>query len=283
MSKVKRQYLVSTDSIGFFGRPKQFINIWKDFFDNKTLDGVEVIAFKPLNQLDKLIATFKKNNIPVLSFHGRTGGENKLDFKSMVIMAFLNNFIEKAVNLFKYFPEVEYLSHTPYFENKTVFEMLIKNRPNKIWIENHSQGKEGIEEAIKQINIFRKNNINTCGMLDIYHYVAHSEKTLPENWSNTVEELKSYFLLKDNQGKPFFCGIHFPIGTRLADSLPIDDMTDEMLKLFAEKIVPHVGRVVFENQQKNLGLFFSTNKMMEEQKNRNKKIFKRLKKTGIIC
>lgn len=283
MSKVKRQYLVSTDSIGFFGKPKQFISIWKEFFDNKTLDGVEVIALKPLNQLNKLIANFRKNNIPVLSFHGRTGGENKLDFKSMVIMTFLNNFIEEAVNLFKRFPKVEYLSHTPYFENKTVYEAVMKNKSKKIWIENHLQGSGGIEDAIKQINIYRKKGINACGMLDIFHYVVHSEKILPENWSNTVEELRSYFLLKDRNGKQFFCGIHFPIGTRLADSLPIDDMTDEMLRLFAEKIIPYVERIVFENQQKNLGLFFSTDRMIEEQKARNKNVFKRLKKIGIIC
>jgi hypothetical protein len=49
------------------------------------------------------------------------------------------------------------------------------------------------------------------------------------------------------------------------------------------KIIPHVERVVFENQQKFLGLFFSTNKMLLEQKTRNKRIIDRLKKTGIIC
>lgn len=35
--------------------------------------------------------------------------------------------------------------------------------------------------------------------------------------------------------------------------------------------------------QKNLGLFFSTNKMLEEQQVRNKRIIERLKKTGIIA
>lgn len=277
------QYLVSTDSIGFLGRPEQFLFLWQEYFENKTLDGVEVIAFKPVSRLRKLINILKTNNIPVLSFHGKTGGEKVLDFKSRVIMTFLNNFIEKAVNLFKHFPEVEYLSHTPYFENKTVYQAVMKNQPKKIWIENHLQGSRGIEDTIKQINIYRKKGIDACGMLDIFHYVAHSEKILPENWSNTVKELKSFFLLKDRVGKPFFCGIHFPIGTRLADSLPLEDMTDEMLELFSEKIIPYVERVVFENQQKNIGLFFSTNKMIRSQKVRNRNVFKRLKKVGIIC
>lgn len=283
MSKVKPQYLVSTDSIGFFGKPEQFVELWKEFFDNKTLDGVEVVAFKPLSKINRLISIFKKNNIRVLSFHGRTGGENLLGFKLRVIMIFLNNFIEEAVNLFKYFPEVEYLSHTPYFENKAVYQAVMQNQPKKIWIENHLQGRLGVEDAIKQINIYRKKGINAYGMLDIFHYVVHSEKNFFKNWPNTVEELRSYFLLKDNQGKPLFSGIHFPIGTRINDSLPIDSMTDKMLKLFAQKTIPLVERVVFENQQKNLGLFFSTKKMMEEQKVRNKNVFERLKRTGIIC
>ena len=59
-------------------------------------------------------------------------------------------------------------------------------------------------------------------------------------------------------------------------------MTDQMLELFAQKIIPHIERVVFENQQKNLGLFFSTDKMLEKQKERNKRIIERLKKTGVI-
>ncbi len=277
------QYFVSTDSIGIFGRPEHFFYLWQEYFENKTLDGVEVIAFKPISKLIKLISIFNNNNISVLSFHGKTGGENKLDFKSRVIMTFLNNFIEGATSLLKYFPKVEFLSHTPYFEKKSVQTAIKKLRLKKIWVENQLPGKQGVEDTIKQINFYRRNGINTCGMLDVYHYVSHSKKTYPENWTNTVDELKSYFILKDDQKKPFFCGIHFPIGTRRDDSLPIDDMTDKMLEVFAKEIIPHVERVVFENQQKNLGLFFSTNKMLLKQKKRNMRLIERLKKTGIIC
>jgi hypothetical protein len=277
------QYFVSTDSIGFFGKPEHFFYLWQEYFENKTLYGVEVIAFKPINRLRRLISIFKNNNISVLSFHGKTGGESLLNFFGRIIMTAVNLFINDSGILLKYFPNIELLSHAPYFSKKNVLKMIIKNNPKKIWIENHLYGKQGVEDAIKQITIYRKNNINACGMLDIYHYIARSTTTLQKDWSNTVEELKSYFLLKDNQGNRIFCGIHFPIGTRLDDSLPIDDMTDGMLELFAQKIIPHVERVVFENQQKFLGLFFSTNKMLLEQKTRNKRIIDRLKKTGIIC
>ncbi len=283
MSKPKLQYLVSTDSIGFLGKPEQFVRLWKEYFDDKTLDGVEIIAFKSLSRLSQLVSTLGKNNIPVLSFHGKTGGESILDLFSRIIMTLVNFCIFNAEVLLKNFPGIEFLSHAPYFEKKLVEKIIIKNNPKRIWIENHLYGKRGVEDAIKQINIYRKNKINANGMLDIYHYIAHSVKTLQKNWTTLVEELRLYILLKDKNGKQFFQGIHFPIGSRLGDSLPIDSMSDQMLELFAQKIIPHVERIVFENQQKNLGLFFSTNKMLDEQKKRNKRIIERLKKTGIIC
>jgi hypothetical protein len=59
-------------------------------------------------------------------------------------------------------------------------------------------------------------------------------------------------------------------------------MTDQMLELFAQEIIPYSEIVVFENQQNFPGLLFSTNKMLEKQKIRNERIIDRFKKTGII-
>ncbi|VVA43801.1 conserved hypothetical protein [Candidatus Roizmanbacteria bacterium] len=282
MSKPKPQYLVSSDSIGFLGRPEQFVRLWKEYFDDKTLDGVEIIAFKPLSRLSQLVSTLEKNNILVLSFHGKTGGENLLNFSGRIIMTLVNFCIVNTKNILINFPGIEFLSHAPYFEKNPIKQIIFKYQPKKIWIENHLYGKKGVEEAIKQIIIYRESGINTCGMLDIFHYVAHSIETFKKDWPSIVEELKLYILLKDKQGKQLFTGIHFPIGSRLGDSLPIDSMTDEMLELFAKRVIPHIARVVFENQQTIPGLFFSTRKMIEKQKARNKRIIERLKKTGVI-
>lgn len=282
MPKSRPEYLVSTDCIGFLGRPDQFIRLWKKYFDKGIFDGVEIIAFKPIERLKRLVSILRENNIPVLSFHGKTGGENKLPFISRIIMTVVNFFIIDVDKLLKNFPKIEFLSHAPYLEKNSVKEIVLGNRPKKIWIENHLYGKKGVETAIRQIIFFRKNGINTFGMLDVFHYVARFDKDLKINWNNIVKKLKSYILLKDSLKKQIFTGIHFPIGSRLGDSLPIDSMSDEMLTLFAEKIIPNVERIVFENQQKNLGLLLSTGKMLKEQKTRNKRIIERLKKTGVI-
>lgn len=275
MSKQKPQYLVSTDSIGFLGNPEQFLFLWQDFFNDKTLDGVEVIAFKPLLRLEKLADIFKKNNIPILAFHGKTGGESQLDFFGKIIMTLVNLGIFNIETLLKNFPEIDFLSHSPYFENNLIKQIILQQKPGRIWVENHLPGIQGVNDAIKQINIYRENNINALGMFDVFHFISHMKlKEFFKNWGEIVGQIENY-----NQ---FFTGIHFPIGTRLDDSLPIDNMTDEMLQLFAEKIIPNVERVVFENQQNFPGLFFSTERMLLEQKFRNKRIIERLKKTGII-
>src|SRR3989339_889123 len=120
MSKHKPQYLVSTDSIGFLGRPEQFIELWSEYFSNETLFGVEAVAFKPISQLKILINTLKNNDIPVLSFHGKTGGENRLNLSGRIIMTVVNIFISDVEELLKYFPEIELLSHSPYFEKKSI-------------------------------------------------------------------------------------------------------------------------------------------------------------------
>lgn len=283
MSKQKRpEYLVSTDSIGFAGTPDQFLFLWQDYFDKKIIDGVEVIAFKSLFRLKKLVKTLIDHRIPVVSFHGKTGGEDWLEIIPRIIMTMVNFCIIDAETLIKNFPEIDFLSHGPHFEMETVKNIIINNHPKKIWIENHLYGKKGLDEAVLLINRYRANKINANGMIDIYHYIAHSVENLNYDWPRIVSELQSYFKLKDTANESLFKGIHFPIGSRLDDSLPIDNMTDEMLELFAEKIMPFVERVVFENQQELPGLFFSTNKMLILQKERNRRIIERLKKTGII-
>jgi hypothetical protein len=283
MSKSRPQYLVSNDSIGFFGKPAQFLELWQEYFNDKTLDGVEVIAFKPLNQLNKLISTLKKNKIPVLSFHGKTGGEYRLSFSLRIIMTLVNAFIIDLNKLLENFPQIEFLSHTLYFEKKIIKQLILKEKPKTIWIENHSKGEEGVEEAAKEISLYRKNGINTLGMFDVYHFVSQMNlNELLQNWGKVVDQINNYFKIEDKKGKQIFTGIHFPAGTRMDDSLPIDKMTNSMLRLFAKKIIPRVDRVVFENQQKFPYLIFSSEKRLAEQKERNKRIIERLKKTGII-
>jgi len=267
--------LISTDSVGWLGTPKQFIYLYKNYFEDGTFDGVEMIAFKPLSRLKNFIAVLKKNNIATLSFHGKTGGENRLPPKYGIIMTIVNSFIFSAEKLIKNFKDINFLSHTPYLENKSVKKFIINIKPKTLWIENHNYGEEGIEKAKIQIIDYRKKGVNVYGMLDLYHFLAKVPiSKMINDWPKILEKIKTY--------TEWFSGIHFPIGSRVGDSLPIEKMTDEMLALFGKKIVPYLKRLVIENQQADFGLFGSTKSMLKKQKQRNQVNFLRLKKAKIL-
>ncbi|GAB4219906.1 MAG: hypothetical protein Fur009_8130 [Candidatus Microgenomates bacterium] len=272
-----KQILISSDSIGFLGSSSQFLFLWKDLFEKKYFHGVELIAFKPIDKLQNFVLTLEKNNIKVLSFHGKTGGEDRLSLIGRLTMSFVNKFILGVDELANIFSNYEFLFHTPYLEDIKIKNYILKNK-NKIktlWIENHLDGIEGLKETIKIVDFYRQNGVNALGLIDLYHVVSKIKtKYLIENWENIIDEIAKY--------KKYFIGVHFPIGTRLDDSLPIDLLTDEQLIYLDKKILKFVNKIVFENQQKNLGLLYSNYLMLKKQKLRNERIFNRLKKLDII-
>ncbi|MCL4363835.1 hypothetical protein M1328_01195 [Patescibacteria group bacterium] len=267
--------LISTDSVGFLGSPEQFLYLYREYFQDATFDGVEMIAFKPLGRLKNFVAVLEKSGIATVSFHGKTAGENRLPAHYGVVMTIVNSLIFDAWKLAKSFPEVEFLSHTPYLEKNQIKNFLTKRPPKIFWVENHAYGKQGIDNAIKLIEWYWKRGLNAQGMLDVYHLLAKIPPgDLQKKWSTILDEISGYL--------KWFRGIHFPIGTRKNDSLDIENMSDEMLALFGKKIVSRLDRVVIENQQKNLGLFFSANSAINKIKRRNRINFTRLKKAGIL-
>lgn len=282
---MKKKYLklISTDSIGYFGNPMQFITLYKTYFDDHTFDGVEAIAVKNLSRLNNLIFKLDKNNIKVLSLHGRTGGENQLPFFYRLTMTVVNKMLLNSRQILSNFSRLGILFHTPNSQIKSVEEEILKFRPKNLFLENHRTGKQGIEETIKQVTYYRKKGINAYGLIDIYHY-AYNFKTdyLKKHWPRIIKELKNYFLIKDENNTKIFNSVHFPIGTRISDSLPIEEMTDKMLRLFAKEITPLIDRFIIENQVKNFGLVYSTKTRIEKIKKRNQINILRLKKTGLL-
>ncbi|MGB9883525.1 MAG: hypothetical protein ACPLRN_03375 [Microgenomates group bacterium] len=275
MSQIVR--LISSDGIGFLGNVNQFLYLYKDFFQAGFFDGVEMIAFAPLSRRQNFINTLEKHNIKVISFHGRTGGEKDLRLSGRLIMTIVNQLILSAEDLVKNFSDFEFLFHAPYLQDKKVFDFIVKNKNKikKIWVENHLDGIEGVKKMQEIVIQLQKNQVTASGLIDIYHVVSKlSTDEIVLSWEKIVNEIASNLSFVD--------GIHLPIGTRLDDSIPIDFLTDKQLNYFYQKIVLKVRRVVLENQQKNLGLLYSTAKMLEKQRERNEKVFLRLRKVGII-
>lgn len=275
MPKNKIHRSISTDSVGWLGNSEQFIFLYKEYFENNTFDGVEMIAFKPLHRLRRFIDHLKKHRIETTSFHSQTGDDKQFPLTGRIIMSIVNSLIFDIPNLQKYFKNIDPLAHAPYLKNKETKDKIKILKPNTLWIENHNYGELGVKRAIALIDDYRKYGINAKGMLDLYHYLAHlPTKTIIKDWKKIIKKIKLY--------SRWFSGIHLPIGSRRDDSLPIEDFTDEMLSHFAKEIIPQIEKLVIENQQQGIGLVTSSTRMLIKQKQRNAVNFSRLKKTGIL-
>ena len=277
----KPKYIVSSDSIGALGTISDFLFLWKDYFDSNIFDGVEVIANLPMFRLTQLITDLEHNHIPVFSLHGKTGYESIDSLIVKVYIALLNLILIPTKQLLTRFSKFNILVHAPYVKKK--FNLIVNNPPQQLIVENHMNHDYSISEVIKIVTLLRQQHINATGLIDIYHYVNYlSTNEILNSWGEIVNKISEYLKMTDDQGIKIFSIIHLPIGPRLGDNLPIDQMTDQMLTEFAEKVIPLVEVVTFENQQKNIGLLLSTQSMLNRQKERNKRVFDRLIKTNVL-
>ncbi|GEM_PF-5226843 len=272
---------ISTDSIGWQGSISQFLEIYQPYFLNNTFNGVEIIPFKPLKKTKKIIDRLLNFGIKNLSFHGQTGGEKYLSFLKKISLYFVNLNLLQPKILLENFSNYPILFHQPFLENNKIINLIIKNPPKKLLIENHQRGIKGLKKTIKTIDLLRKNQVNCFGLIDVYHFVVDKKiKTIIEDWEKNILTIKKYLLLKDKNNQPYFNAIHFPIGTRLNDSLPIDYLSVNQLKFFAKNIIPYINQLTIENQQQYFGLIYPLS--LKKIKKRNQIIFSRLKETGIL-
>ncbi len=272
---------ISTDSIGWLGNENHFLNLYYSYFKNKIINGVEIIPFKPIIKTLNFVNKIKNLNINKIKFHGQTGGENYLKFFNKITMTVVNKTIIDLKNLLLNFSDYELLFHEPLISERKNLGLIIKNPPKILTIENHQPYEKGLEKIIKIIDILRKNKINCYGLIDIYHFTLNEKpEKIVKNWEKNILKIKAYLQLKDERGVKYFNSIHFPIGSRKTDSLPINLLTDNQLEFFAKNILPFINSLTIENQQEYLGLIYPFN--INKIKKRNQLIFNRLKKAGIL-
>lgn len=272
---------ISTDSIGWLGNENHFLSLYLNYLKNKTFDGVEIIPFRPIKRTLNFINKLKNIGIKNIRFHGQTGGEKYLNLFNQITMNFVNNTIIDVKNLLLNFNNYEILFHEPLINEKNNLELIIHYPPKILFIENHQPNEKGLKKIIKIIDVLRKNKVNCYGLIDIYHFTLNEKpENIIKNWEKNIFTIKSYLQLKDKNGKKYFDSIHFPIGKRLTDSLPIDLLTNNQLKFFSKNIIPYINSLTIENQQPYLGLIYPLN--INKIKKRNEKIFHRLKNNRII-
>lgn len=267
-----QQILVSTDSIGFLGTASQFLYLWDEYFKDGFLSGVELIGFKPVFKTKKIFEKLNKKNIKVISIHGKIGTVPKLDLIRKIFLRMIDFFILEYSQLIKNFSECEFLFHSTYLKNPQIQKEILKNPPEVLWIENSSSLQKNfneLDETLKLVDFFRKHKIKSFGMLDLYHATAfRSPEEIINDWFFIFKQLKKYL--------NYFSGIHLPIGPRLSDALPIELADREKIDFLKKEILSNPQRIVIENPQTYSSFIFLTDKMIKNQKDRNKKIIKKL-------
>ncbi len=257
------EYVISTDILGFFGNLKFLPQLYPN-----SIRKLELIGWRwGLNQ--KLLQA-KQLGYKVVSIHGRLFSFRKPILKPRLIL--LNSLLIPTPDLIKFEKDYEILLHDP--------ATIDVNNPSFsfLWIENDSEGIEGVEKATDAINKLRTQNINSGLVLDLFHFIGpvDRETKYEDKWYKMLEYIKGLKI------SPI--SIHLPVGTYLHDSLPLDIITDKMLSDLSEVINNlKVVRMVLENQQSELINQLGINPgMVARIRQRNEYVLERLKKTNLF-
>ena len=239
---------------------------------------VEPIGIGPAWSLRAKIKRLADAGISVSEIHGPTGADGKHQFFDEVRLRGMQTAFVSPEMLVRKFSDYELLMHTPVAAQRNIFQAFAKKPPTYTWIENHNFGKEGVSEAASLVDAWRKAGILTGIMYDVVHEMGSkaltSQREFPKAWKGMLHTMRRYSSL--------ITGVHFPVGTFQTDSLPMQWITDDMLREFNDSLPRHTRTVVVENQQDGGKLLFLSRRAAGDAQRRNGIIFHRLQKAGIV-
>ena len=214
---MKWHILVSTDSIGMFGDIKNLNKLWTP----ERFPYVEMISWR--GREESIISQLTAHGYRIAHLHGRMGND-------IPAMRLLDQLITRTPSLMRRWGTAyDILIHTSEARKATVINAAKRaTRIKRIWIENDESGADGVSRMRHTAQQYLHNGIPTGVVFDVFHYIrsyCESDLLLRQSWEDMMPLLI--------QLKPFALGIHFPIGTRVDDSLPLDRISDEMLQRFA--------------------------------------------------
>lgn len=282
----ERETLISTGCLGALGDLATLRQVWPS-----ELNQVEMIAWR--GRVGAILKEAEDYGYDVICIHGPSGGPlpEKHTLRDRAILWVISQIITPTPQLTVICGDKhEILVHSPNLREKRNLEAMLKSKAPFVWIENHPHGEDGTNEAIAKVQVLREENVPAGLVFDLCHFIGATELTSTDffqRWEEAMELIANRIsLLTDHHKKAIPLGIHFPIGTYKSDSLPIDKMSDDMLRDFAAVIDSKeiITRLVLECQQEG---WLAMAKVMgretvTKQRRRNEGIYDRLKKTGIV-
>ena len=264
---------ISTDmlSYGYLSAGKISSLIPKEF----TVRHAEVVGWRPMMRLQKIVTQLRDVGIDVSDFHLRTGPEARSGLFDTLKILVLQQLIHSADNVAKKFPQTPLLMHAPEAASPRVFRSILRHKPSFLWVENHKKGRAGVREAKRLVHLYRANGIPSAIMFDGAHEIGPETLATPRNFRMHWDGMLAAKMDPDVWGE------HVPVGTDPTDAFPLAHVSDEMWNEYAHRSSPNLKLRVVENQQHTRLLFISKRAISSVVK-RNGEIYSRLQKAGIV-
>jgi hypothetical protein len=256
--------------------------------EGNIFDGIEAFPIRPLSRFNQFIKDAGNWGLPVVSIHGRTGGEgyNPKDTATLIACNALMPATPRVIELYAHSHDV--LFHVPELEDGGNIASLTKHkdRTRFVWVENH-HGKESMAGAMRKVAQLRSLGIPSAVMFDVCHYIGARNLvngSFQREYAQMLHDADCLLHETDAQGHPIVQGIHLPVGRKPDDSLPIDEMDDDSLRALADTINgADITRLVLEHQERGfLYMLHFSPKRMDTVKKRHEVIINRLLRTNVL-
>ncbi len=267
---VKRKLVISTDSVGRWGRFDDWLGVWGWIRELEQFVGIEALAWR--DSLDRFLQDAKQAGVKISGIHGRLGEDHRALLKIYDWML-----VDTSVLLSSYSGRADYvLVHADEAEQlqKELSSDWAEAAGSVLMLENGG----GEVQVRKAVNLIKKSDggIRMGLMFDLYHYFGSLQGNVKERWGLTLGCLER---ILDEIG---LVSLHLPIGSRLADSLPVEEMSEGMWQDLAGIIDGRIGWVTIENQQTGLTILRVRGRAIEKQRERNKRVIEILLKGGVV-
>ncbi len=264
---------ISTDmlSYSYLSAGKISSLIPKEF----TVRHAEVVGWRPMVRLQRIVTQLRDVGIDVSDFHLRTGPEARSGlFDTLKILA-LQQLIHSADAVVKKFPQTPLLLHAPEAASPRVFRSILRYRPSFLWVENHKKGLAGILEAKRLVHLYRANGIRSAIMFDGAHEIGPETLATSRNFRTHWDGMLAAKMDSDVWGE------HVPVGTDPTDAFPLSHVSDAMWNDYARCSSPNLKLRVVENQQHTRLLYISKRALPSVVK-RNGEIYSLLQRAGVV-
>lgn len=271
--------VISTDSLGLVRADWKLLRqMWGSLTDK-----AEVIGFRSM--LERLYDQAADCGFHIQEIHGRVGWNRDM-FGSIMTDVADTLIVSTAELIDQYAANCPVLLHTT---EALANEKLIISKKESIkllWVENQPHSG-AVNDTEKTIKTFNDQGVSVGFMFDLAHYLYgenDNDQKFSQRWEKTLNVLND--IIKTNA----HVGIHFPIGTRKNDSLPVldgkisPDMFRDVAVVLHGENEPHqaVEQIVLESQHGLRLAAWQSKRDIGKIRRHHEAIVDKLVSTGII-